>query len=93
MKREIRKFDVPTRCGRVSIDMPKGSECLAFQNQRESPVLWALVDPDPSVPTEPRGFYFYGTGHLLDFQAVGRFIGTAQFLNGDLVFHLFEAVQ
>ncbi len=74
------------------ITMPKGAHVLTFQNQKEEPCIWAIVDPD--AETEPRVFLMTGTGHPFPEDPTSvRHLGTAQFNGGSLVFHLFEKVK
>ena len=71
------------------VQMPRGAKVLSVQMQGGAPQLWALVDEKETQ--EPRAFTTYGTGHplpeVLDY---GRFVGTYQVHNGELVFHVFE---
>lgn len=69
-----------------TISLPKGSEILTIQNQRERPCLWAKVDP--TAKEESRVIKTREAGHYAD--NLGRFISTVQFKNGSLVFHFFE---
>lgn len=73
--------------------MPKGAEILSVQVQRGVPQMWARVDP--TAEKERRHFGVYGTGHRVPDESEGvglRFVGTFQLHDGDLVFHLFEAL-
>ena len=67
--------------------LPKGAEVLSVQVQKDKPCIWVLVDP--SNEKELRVFRVYGTGHELP-DNPGKFIGTFQLFDGDLVFHVFE---
>lgn len=80
------KYEVPLY-DHVTMKLPAGAELLHFGNQREVPMLWALVDP--SAATVERNFRVAGTGHAVEEEIV-RHIGSAQFGGGELVFHLFE---
>lgn len=66
-----------------TISMPQGAVPLTVQMQRETPCLWARVDPD--LANEPVSIRIAGTGHPL--YNVGAYIGTFQ--DGPLVFHVF----
>ncbi len=72
------------------LHMPEGATILSFADQPGvGPCLWALVDPE-AAPIE-RKFRIAGTGHNLgDELEFGRFIGTAQAMQGQLVWHLWE---
>lgn len=71
-----------------SIEMPAGAEVLSFGNQHEKPVIWARVDP-LALKVRHR-FAIVGTGRPAPEAGQGRFIGTAQFHGGSLVWHLFD---
>jgi len=73
----------------ICLQMPKGAQILSVQMQHGVPVIWALVDPDRDTPVVERQFHLAGTGHPLP-NALGKFVGTFQMMNGDLVLHLFE---
>ena len=69
--------------------MPEGAKILSFENQHEIPVIWAFIDP--VVVKTAREFRMVGTGYLITEDNL-RFIGTALFRGGVLVFHLFEVI-
>ncbi len=50
---------------------------------------WFVVDPDADLLS--RRFLLRGTGHPLDLEATGRFVGTV--LDGPFVWHVFEAPE
>lgn len=83
----IWKFSFETRDG-VMIDMPEGAEILSLQLQNGMPTIWALVHPERRLAA--RWFRIYGTGHPIDMEMEGEFIGTYQLAGGALVFHVFE---
>lgn len=70
---------------RQVLSMPRGAAPLYVATQFEQPCLWALVDP--VAPKEQRTFLIVGTGHR---GVVGRYLGSFQLHNGQLVFHIFE---
>jgi len=72
-----------------TLDLPVGARVLSVQFQREILWCWALVDPHASI--RPRVICMYGTGHPVPV-VHGRFIGTVQQFNGNLVWHVFEEV-
>ncbi len=87
----VYKYEVPLEDDFV-LWLPTGAQLLSFQAQYDNPCLWALVDPD--ARTEKRGFRLAGTGHKIDLDpAALRFVGSAQFQGGALVFHLFEVLS
>lgn len=81
------KFSIPV-ADVVEIEMPQGAEILHVNEQHHCPTIWALVDP--SQPMEKRQFRFAGTGHPIQEEHIGKFIGTFFQFDGSLVFHIFE---
>jgi hypothetical protein len=73
-----------------SVDMPQGAQMLTVQMQHEQPHIWALVDP--ASPKVGRFVMIYGTGHGIP-DDTGRYVGTFQLADGDLVFHVFESIS
>lgn len=71
-----------------AVKMPAGSRLLTVQVQHGSPVLWAIVQP--TAPVVRRDIRIVGTGHPLP-AALGEYIGTFQMLEGELVWHAFDA--
>lgn len=84
--KSIWKFELSIAL-RTTISMPKDAEIIAFQTQHDKPCVWAIVETGKEF--ENRFFRFIGTGHNFE-ETPGKFIGTIQTLNGDLVWHLFE---
>lgn len=72
----------------VKISLPKHSKILKFDNQNEVPTIWVLVDTEQ--PLEEAIFTVRGTGHSIPRFSNLEYIGSAQFLNGQLVWHLFK---
>jgi len=71
------------------VNLPKNAEILTVQNQQGNPCLWALVSPIKE--TEPRIIVCRGTGHDINFRNFTlQYISSAQFYDGDIVFHYFE---
>ncbi len=73
------------------VSMPEGAEILCLQMQRETPCLWALVDP--AMAPKMRKIHIYGTGHDIPDNLHRMYVGTFQMEGGMLVFHVFEAVE
>ena len=82
--RVIWKFTVEP--GRFSVEMPSGSTFLSVQSQRGRPQMWFLCDPH--APLRDRWFRAQPTG--VEFDVEGKYLGTFQMDDGDLVFHLFD---
>jgi hypothetical protein len=89
MIRKIFKFPFPIG-GEVEISMPAGSEILTVQTQGGIPCIWAVVDAD--APFAARRLCVRGTGHQFKGNE-GKYIGTCQLDNGELVFHVFEEIK
>lgn len=81
----VHKYTVPF-ADEFDIEMPAGALLLSYQNQRECGVLYAKVDT--SRPERKRYFRLAGTGH--DISEGLEYVGSAQFREGSLAFHLFE---
>jgi len=74
-----------------TIRMPIGAEILTVQIQDGKPCLWAVVDVDDKVLTEPRFIIMYGTGHSMEVSSLDRkYIATFQIW--ELVYHVFEYI-
>jgi len=74
----------------AKLSMPEGAKVLSVQVQKEEAQLWALVDS--LANKETRHFITYGTGHQIP-DNPGTYIGTFQFKNMGLVFHVFEQIN
>lgn len=78
--------------GLQTIAMPKNSEILCVQEQRNEGHLWAIVDEN--MPLEDRIFEIIGTGHPLednsDPELIRSYVGTFQVNGGQFVWHVFE---
>ena len=71
------------------IDLPSGAQILSFQIQHDQPCIWALVDIERGMKS--RRLHMVGTGHRREEEFfAGKYIGTAQMLDGQLEWHLFE---
>lgn len=90
MAKTIYKFPLLPSGEKTRIAMPQGASILALQVQRDTPCIWALVDPKAS-PVE-RTFHIAGTGHRLPdlFDNGDGYVGTFQVEGGQFVFHLFD---
>lgn len=71
-----------------SVEMPMGAQILSTQIQHGQVTLWALVDP--SAPMVLRSIYAAVTGENFTIRHGAAFIGTAQFMEGGFVVHLFD---
>jgi len=86
-KYPIQLSDVSMKSNLLIISMPVGARLLTAQVQREVPCIWALVDP--TMNTEPRKFYIFGTGDETDHFPESTYIGTFQLERLGHVFHVF----
>ena len=85
------KFVLPPPNDFVTLEMPIDAEPLCVQVQAGQPCLWARVHP--KADTELRSFRWAGTGHHMDDENVGRYVGSWQEAGGALVWHLFEIAR
>ena len=84
MKRVIYKYPVMPD---AQLELPVGAQILSVATQRDTPHIWALVDPEAA--TETRTFRTVPTGHVFDPTGY-TYIGTFHDVSGWMVFHLFE---
>lgn len=84
--RTVYKFELHPEVNQP-VGMTVGAKILTVGNQDQRLVVWAEIDPDREP--EERFFSVYGTGHTMP-DDPGTYIGTAMFLNGNLVFHVYE---
>ncbi len=84
----IRRYHLqPTKI--QAIKLPVASEILSVQLKGDdSPVLWAMVDPE--AQEEERTISLYTTGAELP-DDPGTYRGTFQLYDGSLEFHAFES--
>lgn len=72
--------------GHQTLQMPSGAHILSAQFQADEICLWALVNTENDHA--PRDITIIGTGHPIDPDFSGRFIGTVQ--QDNFVWHVFE---
>jgi hypothetical protein len=70
------------------IELPKNSECLTVQMQKDVPCLWAVVDR--SQPNEVRTIHLVGTGQRMP-DGILFYLGTVQ--DHGFVWHFFLEVK
>lgn len=79
---------------KVSVEMPTGAEILSIENQHETLVVWAMVDPN-ATRMEQREFTLLATGATLlsdaarDLNVNFLFMKTVLFSGGSFVLHVF----
>lgn len=71
----------------IIIRLPREAQILCFGNQNETATIWYICDP--AMLEVERKLRCYGTGHPFA-RIPGRYIGTAQFFHGQIIWHLFE---
>ena len=71
-----------------SVEMPLDAKILSVQSQFEEPMMWCLVEPDK--PKAFREIRIIGTGHPVEDDFTGIYVGTYQVYGGSGVFHLFD---
>lgn len=85
MNTTIHKYPLKVQSKQV-IGLPVGAKILDVQVQQGHPCIWALVDKVASVIAVQVSIY--GTDHEMPDEP-GRYIGTFQTNNDELVFHAF----
>jgi hypothetical protein len=70
--------------------LPFDSQCLSVENQNEQLVLYALINTDTGLEDKEHTIKIVGTGTPCPDVFLKYFIGTVQFQNGNLVFHVFS---
>jgi hypothetical protein len=85
--REVWKFPLSISQKYTEVTIPYDASILCVQVQYRIPTLWALVDPTEET-TEVKKFRLVATGQTM--MEVGIYIGTVQFYEGSLVYHVFE---
>lgn len=91
--RTVHKYRLDMDKFEQKIEMPMGARILSVQNQLEHLTFWASVNP--SERTVSRTFYVIGTGNDApedDDRSYIMYRGTAQFMGGVLVLHVFERI-
>jgi hypothetical protein len=92
MNKVIYKYPIPLN-DTILLQLPKNAEILFVETQNGDPFIWCLINPE--LELEPRYFYLYGTGHIIEdeegYQKI--YIGTFKLLNDSLILHLFERVS
>ena len=76
---------------RQEICIPSGASLLSVQMQNGAPCLWALVNTDK--PLRKVVIRMYGTGHEVTNPDSLEFIGTFQYVEYGLVYHVFKEIQ
>ncbi len=71
-----------------SILMPEGAKIISAQIQFGNIVLWAYCNPLNYV--ENRVIEILTTGNEVPNEYFREFLGTVQFIGGDLIYHIFE---
>ena len=74
---------------RQILSIPEGAEILCVQNQNNKVYLWAMIEM--SNPNNIRKLRIIGTGHDIENEKL-NYIGTIQQMEGQLVWHIFEAL-
>lgn len=83
---------------KTTLELPVGARVLCVQMQQEKPTLWVLqlvnndAEPKDVLTTEMRSRYFaaLATGEQIDMKGDEIYIGTVQFQQTGLVFHIWE---
>jgi len=89
-KQVIYKYTLGIRDEKQTVRLPRNSSFLSVINQRNSPTLYFLVDPEE--PQTERVFQIFPTGLVVSERALLGMIfrGTIQTHTGEFVWHIFE---
>lgn len=74
---------------RYVLNLPKNSEILSVQNQRETLCVWVKIQDSKELRKEVHRLRIFMTGDEEDAQGM-VFISTVQMSAGALVLHIFE---
>ncbi len=87
----IWKYELET-VDEQEILMPLGAEILTVQIQYGKPCIWCLVFVKDKglVINKPRMIKIFGTGHTIEDNYPGVYIGTYQLEGGKGIFHVFD---
>lgn len=83
----IWKYEIKTTDAQ-SVEMPLGAKILTVQEQFDNPCIWCLVDTEAKKAF--RELRVIGTGHPIEDDFTGIYVGTYQVCGGSGVFHLFD---
>ena len=84
MKKVIYKYKIVNG----PIELPFAAKILKVGMQRDTPTMWALINPE--TKTESRNFVVIGTGDEFDDTDMKH---VETFFDGPFVWHLFEKVK
>ena len=87
--KQIRKYSLLNKNDKQFV-MPKGSEILTVQRQKDDICVWALVDLEEEVLVS-RSFIIYGTGENINENFQHSYLATVQF--DGYVYHVFELIS
>lgn len=85
----VYKYEVGSNVGSKTIVLPKGAKILCAKAQSNTPHIWALVDTDPSVPSELRELLVVESGRM-PVPPGNNYLGTCLLDDGRYVVHVFE---
>jgi hypothetical protein len=72
---KIFKYELKITQGNQTILMPKGADILCFQEQNDTPYIWAAVDSE-SEDYLPFTFRLYATGEEMEQDEQRTYLGT-----------------
>lgn len=86
----VYKYAVPTRTGRVFLDLPVRSDILSAGFQGDQMVIWVAVYGDPEV-TNAKALLILWTGQTIDEEVYGEWNHISTLTDRDgLVYHIFQ---
>ena len=85
----IHKFGLGNMPGIVDLDLPSGAFVLTCDEQRDTLVVWIVVDTAVKTTQKIRFHKLY-TGQSFE-KIPGRFVGTAVLFDGATIVHVFQS--
>lgn len=89
---EVWKFVLKMVTSEQVVEMPYGARILHVDMQYNTPVLWALVDPQ-ETEADKRRFLIAETGQSIDYQRISGHISTLLLNGGRYAVHVFEMLR
>lgn len=89
--RTVWKYELALQEDQV-LEVPCPAKPLCVQMQRETPCLWALVEPECDESIQLR-IKIAGTGNEAAVHPDAQYLGTFQVGDGAFVFHVFDVTH
>ena len=89
---EVWKFVLKMVSTEQTVEMPFGARILHADMQYNTPVIWALVNPQ-ETEMDKRRFLIAETGQEIDYHRISVHISTLLLSGGRYVLHVFEMLR